>query len=418
MGGSSPSGGNKSGGNKSGGNKSNSTSKYFKSTSTPKRKASPKGGQNRVDTRSTPKASTPKKKATPKSGQAHINTTSRSDVKLAAPRPKAAVKAEVTAKGPAKVSTPSSTAIKPGTTVASSTAIKPGTNAKTVAAEPKTKATPKGGANHLDTIAVADPKERHTTLLQKYQATPTQRDDFNADTYADKAKEGKNSKAYGVGSIIQDKYRNDEVSYNQAYWKGKKEGGATQAEMAAEQKALGSKKIYSGDRAITKQDQRKSKYILDSLAPSGIKPTVTEEKKGLLNETLLSTSSYDIGTGKPIVVGSEKTSPMIGGKRFGDDVTKTYVDGVATWTEKGVGDDSSITTSKTGAQNDRVEAGPDAVKEIADIDSQIKTETDPVKLKALHKRRLMLMRLNNTNTRFAGLLDDADTKRSNLMSIG
>jgi hypothetical protein len=52
-----------------------------------------------------------------------------------------------------------------------------------------------------------------------------------------------------------------------------------------------------------------------------------------------------------------------------------------------------------------------------EIDNQIKTETDPAKLKALHKRRLMLMRMNRTNTRFAGLLDEADTKRTNLMSI-
>ena len=59
----------------------------------------------------------------------------------------------------------------------------------------------------------------------------------------------------------------------------------------------------------------------------------------------------------------------------------------------------------------------DVQNEIKALDNQIANETDPVKLKAAHQRRLMLMRRNNTNTKFAGLLDDADTKRSNLMSI-
>ena len=59
----------------------------------------------------------------------------------------------------------------------------------------------------------------------------------------------------------------------------------------------------------------------------------------------------------------------------------------------------------------------DIQNEIKALDNQIANETDPIKLKEAHKRRLMLMRMNNTTTKFAGLLDDADTKRSNLMSI-
>lgn len=55
--------------------------------------------------------------------------------------------------------------------------------------------------------------------------------------------------------------------------------------------------------------------------------------------------------------------------------------------------------------------------DLKSVNDQIKNETDPVKLKALHQRRLSLMRMNNTNTKFAGLLDDANTKRTNLMSI-
>ena len=56
-------------------------------------------------------------------------------------------------------------------------------------------------------------------------------------------------------------------------------------------------------------------------------------------------------------------------------------------------------------------------QQITDIDNQIKAETNPAKLKALHQRRLSLLRMSRTNTKFAGLLDDADTKRSALTSI-
>ena len=56
-------------------------------------------------------------------------------------------------------------------------------------------------------------------------------------------------------------------------------------------------------------------------------------------------------------------------------------------------------------------------QQITDIDNQIKAETNPAKLKALHQRRLSLLRMSRTNTKFAGLLEDADTKRSALTSI-
>jgi hypothetical protein len=83
----------------------------------------------------------------------------------------------------------------------------------------------------------------------------------------------------------------------------------------------------------------------------------------------------------------------------------------------GQGDTQKTESAKLSASNDRVEAGPDPVAEMKDIDNQIKNETDPVKLKALYQRRLRLMRMNRTNTRFAGLLGEPDTKRTNLMSI-
>lgn len=276
------------------------------------------------------------------------------------------------------------------------------------AIKPSAKVNPFGGAAMASIMSDLDPATRNKSLLQGYQNTLTSRDNFDKSIYDKEAAVGKDSLIRG------DKYRNDEVSYNQAYWKAKREGGASQADMAAEQKAIGSKKAYSGDRAITQQDQEKSKYILDVLGKAGIKPTVTSKTSGFFDEMNTTTNSYDIGTGKPITTTTQKYSPKIGGVAFGDDVTKTFVNGVAVYTQK---NDDPATTSEIGSLNQRSQSSPDPIKEMSDIDNQIKTETDPAKLKALHKRRLMLMRMNRTNTRFAGLLGEADTKRTNLMSI-
>jgi len=146
--------------------------------------------------------------------------------------------------------------------------------------------------------------------------------------------------------------------------------------------------------------------------------TKTEEKSGLLGERLDTTYNYK---GGPSIV-TRATDPIIKGVRLGDKTSTTFVNGVEVATKTGsdpLGKDAKVTRPEGLAKgiNDQVEASPDPIKEIVDIDNQIKTETDPVKLKALHKRRLMLMRMNRTNTRFAGLLGEADTKRTNLMSI-
>ena len=284
------------------------------------------------------------------------------------------------------------------------------TQAKSVTAGSAYKNQPKAtGAQEF-----ADPTERAKFMLKEYQNTPTEdRPGFNESSYDKKAVSSKDS----IMPTVSDKYRNNEVSYNQAYWKAKLDGKTSQADMAAEQKALGSKKIYSGDRAITEQDQSVAKQIELYLKDSGIKPTVENMKKGFFGETMLTNSSYDIGTGKNILTSKETTSPTILGFRFGDDITKSSVNGVNTYVKTGQGDTQKTESAKLSASNDRVEAGPDPVAEMKDIDNQIKNETDPVKLKALYQRRLRLMRMNRTNTRFAGLLGEPDTKRTNLMSI-
>ena len=141
---------------------------------------------------------------------------------------------------------------------------------------------------------------------------------------------------------------------------------------------------------------------------------MTSEKSGFFDEMTTTKSSYDIGTGKSVTSTVQDYKPNILGVQLGDNITKTFVNGVATYTKTGEGE---AKTSDLGSLKQRSQSSPDPIAEMQDIDNQIKTETDPVILKALHKRRLMLMRMNRTNTRFAGLLGEADTKRTNLMSI-
>lgn len=252
--------------------------------------------------------------------------------------------------------------------------------------------------------------------LQKAYQEPVPRANFDQATYGSEVKSNKDSTIPSVllSAIKNDKYRNDEVSYNQAYYKARRAGGATQAELAAEQKSIGSKKMYSGDRVITKEDQARSKYILAGIERTGVTPTVTSEKSGFFDEMTTTKSSYDIGTGKPVTTTTQEYKPNILGVQLGDNITKTFVNGVATNIKTGDGD---AKTSDLGSLKQRSQSSQDPIAEIKALDNQIANETDPVKLKAAHKRRLMLMRMNQTNTKFAGLLGDADTKRTKLMSI-
>ena len=86
--------------------------------------------------------------------------------------------------------------------------------------------------------------------------------------------------------------------------------------MAAEQKAIGMKKAYSGDVVVSPTDVRRSKYALQSLEKAGIDPTVETAKEGLLGETTVTRKSYDIGTGKPMIVTDKSTSPEVSSSYF------------------------------------------------------------------------------------------------------
>ena len=267
---------------------------------------------------------------------------------------------------------------------------------------------------------------------------------FDMDTYQSVAKTNEDSIIPSVllSAIKNDKYRNDEVSYNQAYWAGLRSGNTSQADMKAKQDAIGMKKSYSGDRVITPDMQRQASDDLSrltgSMAVTDNSKMTPEKKAALIKSGILvgdvtktvgekygffgerQDTTYDYKGGPSVVTRSN--DPSLFGVNFGAKTSTTYVDGVEVQTKSGrdpLGRDAKITKPDGLARgiNDRVEAGPDAAKELSNIDNQIKTETDPAKLRALHKRRLMLMRMNRTNTKFAGLLGEADTKRTNLMSI-
>ena len=248
---------------------------------------------------------------------------------------------------------------------------------------------------------------------------------FDNDTYQSVAKASEDSIIPSVllSAIKNDKYRNDEVSYNQAYFAARLAGGATQAELKSEQDAIGMKKAYSGDRVITQDMKRQASDDLSRLTGSmatlgnGVTKTAGDTY-GLFGERQDTTYDYK---GGPSVV-TRSNDPSLFDVNFGDKTSTTFVNGVEVATKTGrdpLGKDAKVTRADGLAKgiNDRVEASSDPIKEISDIDNQIKTETDPARLKALHKRRLMLMRMNRTNTRFAGLLGEANTKRTNLMSI-
>ena len=66
--------------------------------------------------------------------------------------------------------------------------------------------------------------------------------------YQARAKANKSTNIPILSTVIKDKYRNDDVSYNQAYWASQRASNVSQADMKAEQDRIGMKKAYSGDR--------------------------------------------------------------------------------------------------------------------------------------------------------------------------
>ena len=72
---------------------------------------------------------------------------------------------------------------------------------------------------------------------------------FDTAGYNTRAAANKNTNIPILSTIIKDKYRNDEVSYNQAYWATQRASGV---DTKAEMDRIGMKKAYSGDRVPTR----------------------------------------------------------------------------------------------------------------------------------------------------------------------
>jgi len=274
---------------------------------------------------------------------------------------------------------------------------------------------------------------------------------FDNSTYQANVESNKNSSMPSMllSAIKNDKYRNDEVSYNQAYFAARLAGGASQAELKSEQDAIGMKKAYSGDRVITPDMQRRASddlsRVTGSMAVLGATddPAMTAEKKadltksgiivggvsktvgakyGLFGES--QDTTYDYKGGPSIV--TRAYDPSLFGLSLGDKTSTTFVDGVAVAKKTngdGLGKGAVVTPSTV----------PEGIKDttpvvpntppivdpmgIDEINKAIAETTDPEELKSLYKRRLSLMRMNSTRTRFAGLLDDADTKKSQMSIV-
>ena len=272
---------------------------------------------------------------------------------------------------------------------------------------------------------------------------------FDNSTYQASVESNKNSTMPSIllSAIKNDKYRNDEVSYNQAYFAARLAGGASQAELKSEQDSIGMKKAYSGDRVITKDMQRRASDDLSRVTGSMAvldDPAMTAEKKadltksgiivggvsktvgakyGLFGES--QDTTYDYKGGPSIV--TRAYDPSLFGLSLGDKTSTTFVDGVAVAKKTngdglGKGAGLEFLTVPEGIK-DTTPAVPPKDDDIVDprgideINKAIAETTDPEELKSLYKRRLSLMRMNSTRTRFAGLLDDADTKKSQMSIV-
>ena len=266
---------------------------------------------------------------------------------------------------------------------------------------------------------------------------------FDNSTYQASVESNKNSTMPSMllSAIKNDKYRNDEVSYNQAYFAARLSGGATQAELKAEQDAIGMKKSYSGDRVITPDMQRKASDDLSRVTGSMAvldDPKMTAEKRadliksgilvggvtknvgdpyGFFNERQDTTYNYE---GGPSIV-TRANDPSLFGVGLGAKTSTTFVDGVAVAKKTGgdgLGNGAGLEflTVPEGI-NDTTPVDPVDLNSLDSINKAIAETTDPEKLKSLYQRRLSLMRMDRTRTRFAGLLDDADTKKSQMSIV-
>jgi len=287
--------------------------------------------------------------------------------------------------------------------------------------------------------------------------------DYSKSTSTD-PNDGKNLSANNntVAPVTNDKY-------NQAYYAKLKANGMSTADILDIQKQAPGGKAYGGSTIVSEDQSRRAKDTLsrvtgsDAVLGDGVTRKYTQS--GLFGENIKGEFNYKDGTkittlaDDPVIRGkfNEKTGRIEGGFRVGSRQVTTFA-GNGNYTgatagtgasttgesyavntmsggEDGLGGNAKTTTltAKQSATltnvldgtlnlDDIVEAATigaviTAITTLPEINNLIATTEDPEILKSLYKRRLSLMRMDRTRTRFAGLLDDPDTKRTNLMSI-
>ena len=254
---------------------------------------------------------------------------------------------------------------------------------------------------------------------------------------------------------------------------GKNIGGAgmTQAEVAAIQanaKVLGNS-AYSGASVISNDNMKTASDTLNRVTGSdavlGNGVTRNYSQSGLFGENIKGEFAYKDGTkittlaDDPVIGGTfnEKTGRIEDGFRLGSRQVTTFAangnytgatagTGASTTGESyavntmsggedGLGGDAVTTTltadksttltdvlDKTVKLDDIVDAATvttiiTATTTVKEVDKLIAETKDPEILKSLYQRKLSLMRSGSTRTRFAGLLDDPETKKSKMSIV-
>jgi hypothetical protein len=255
--------------------------------------------------------------------------------------------------------------------------------------------------------------------------------------------------------------------YNQEYYAKLKANGMSTANILDIQKQAIGGNAYSGATIVSEDQKRGAEDTLSRVTGSmatlqngGVTRKYTQS--GLLGEFVKGEFNWKDGTNvttladDPVLLGTfnESTGRIEGGIRLGSRQVTTFA-GRGNYTgatagtgasttgpkyavntmsggEDGLGGNAVTTTltAKQSATLDDVTTGKvklddivdsttiiDAITTVEAVDGLIATTTDPDILKSLYQRRLSLMRLSRTRTRFAGLLDDPDTKKSQMSIV-
>jgi hypothetical protein len=254
--------------------------------------------------------------------------------------------------------------------------------------------------------------------------------------------------------------------YNQEYYAKLVANGMSTANILDIQKQSIGGNAYSNATIVSEDQNRRARDTLsrvtgsDAVLGNGV--TRKYSQSGLFGENIKGEFDYRDGTkittlaNDPVIRGTfnEKTGRIEGGFRVGSRQVTTFA-GNGNYTgatagtgasttgesyavntmsggEDGLGGGAKTTTltAKQSATLTDVTTGKVKLKDIVDgatiidaittvdeIDKVIAVTEDPDILKSLYQRRLSLMRLGRTRTRFAGLLDDPDTKKSQMSIV-